>query len=116
MDDLISRIDELVDDDDESLDDWQYAWTDSWRWAPEGVELPSGTWDDQPEGELDSGWDYYPPAQIHAIPVEQVAEWLACLETMPTVERDDVQWYVVCFQCLAVGEREVDCGCSNTQS
>ncbi|MBN7314732.1 hypothetical protein [Mycobacteroides abscessus] len=114
MDDLISRIDELVDEpDDESLDDWAYPWTDSMRWAPEHVELPSGTWDDQPDAELDGGWDYHPDAQIHVIPAHQVAEWLACLDTLPVVERDDIAWYVVCFQCMSAGERSVDCGCSN---
>ncbi|WP_272865517.1 hypothetical protein [Mycobacteroides abscessus] len=33
--DLISRIDAVLDDD-ESLDDWSYGWSDSMRWAPEG--------------------------------------------------------------------------------
>ncbi|SHO82493.1 hypothetical protein [Mycobacteroides abscessus] len=112
MDELISRIDELVDDD-EPLDDWAYPWTDSMRWAPAGVELPEGCWDDQPEEELDCGWDYYPDTQIHVIPSEQVDEWVACLDTMPTVEREDVQWYVVCFTCMKAGERSVDCDCGN---
>lgn len=111
-DDLISRIDQVLDDDEQS-DDWSFGWSDSWRWAPEHVELPEGVWEDQPEGELDSGWDYHPPAEIHVIPVHQVSEWVACLDTMPPAERGDVLWYVVCFQCRAVGERSVDCGCSN---
>ncbi|AMT72188.1 MULTISPECIES: hypothetical protein [Mycobacteroides] len=111
-DDLVARIDELVDDD-ESLDDWSYGWSDSWRWAPEHVELPEGVWEDQPDAELDSGWDYSPPTQIHVIPVEQVGEWIACLDTMPTVEREDVQWYVVCFVHKVAGERQVSCGCGN---
>ncbi|WP_074377082.1 hypothetical protein [Mycobacteroides abscessus] len=111
MDELISRIDGLLDDDDESLDDWQYPWTDAMRWAPPEVELPEGTWDDQPDRELDCGWDYYPDTQIHAIPVEQVTEWTAWLDTLPRVEREDVDWYVVCFRCGTVGERSVDCGC-----
>ncbi|AMT69262.1 MULTISPECIES: hypothetical protein [Mycobacteroides] len=114
MDELISRIDELVDD--ESLDDWQYGWSDSMRWAPAGVELPSGVWDDQPDAELDSGWDYYPDTQVHVIPVEQVGEWMACLETLPPAERGDIQWYVVCFQCMMAGEHSVDCGCGNPSS
>lgn len=115
MDELISRIDELVDDD-EPLDDWQYLWSDAMRWAPEGVELPEGVWDDQAEGELDGGWDYHPPAEIHVIPVEQVGEWVACLETLPVAEREDVAWYVVCFGCMTAGERSVDCGCGNPRS
>ncbi len=116
MDELMSRIDRVLDDDDEFHDDWQYPWSDAWHWAPEHVELPLGVWEDQPEGELDGGWDYYPDAQIHAIPAHQVSEWVVCLETLPVAEREDVAWYVVCFTCMAVGEREVDCSCSNTQS
>ncbi|OHU18430.1 MULTISPECIES: hypothetical protein [Mycobacteroides] len=108
MDELISRIDDLLDsDDDEGLDDWAYGWSDSMRWAPEGV------WDDRAEGELDSGWDYFPPAEIHVIPVEQVAEWERCLDTLPPAERGDIQWFVVCFQCMKAGERSVTCGCGN---
>ncbi|MBN7483723.1 hypothetical protein I3U71_24620 [Mycobacteroides abscessus subsp. massiliense] len=114
-DDLVARIDELVDDD-EGLDDWSYPWSDAMRWAPEHIGLPEGVWDDQPEGELDSGWDYHPPAQIHVIPSDQVDEWVRCLEAIPVVEREDVQWFVVCFGCLAVGERSVDCGCGNPSS
>lgn len=117
MDDLVARIDGLLDDgDDESLDDWQYPWTDSMRWAPEHVELPEGVWDDQADAELDSGWDYHPDAQIHAIPANQVAEWERCLDTLPPAERGDIDWYVVCFGCMAVGEREVTCGCGNPSS
>ncbi|PVB20705.1 hypothetical protein [Mycobacteroides abscessus] len=116
-DDLISRIDQVLDgDDDESLDDWQYPWTDSMRWAPHGVELPEGVWDDQADEPLDSGWDYHPPTEIHVIPVEQVGEWMACLDTMPPAERGDVAWYVVCFGCMTAGERTVDCGCANPSS
>lgn len=109
-DELISRIEDLLDDD-EPLDDWQYPWSDSMRWAPAGVELPSGCWDDQAEEELDSGWDYYPPAEIHVIPAHQVDEWLACLDTMPPAERGDIDWYVVCHEHKVAGEREVDCRC-----
>ncbi|WP_100492614.1 hypothetical protein [Mycobacteroides abscessus] len=111
MDDLISRIDGLLDDDDESLDDWAYPWSDAMRWAPGDVELPED--DDQPDSPLDGGWDYYPPAEIHVIPSDQVAEWERCLETLPPAERGDIDWYVVCFQCRAVGEREVSCECGN---
>lgn len=110
MDELISRIDSVLDDD-ESLDDWAYPWVDSMRWAPPEVELPEGTWEDRPEEELDSGWDYYPPTEIHVIPASQVSEWTAWLETMPPAERDDVAWYVVCFGCMTAGERSVDCEC-----
>lgn len=113
MDDLVARVGGLLDGDDESLDDWAYGWSDSMRWAPEGVGLPEGVWDDQADRELDSGWDYYPDTQIHVIPVHQVAEWVACLETLPPAERGDIDWYVVCFQCRAVGEREVSCECGN---
>lgn len=114
MDELISRIDDLLDsDDDEGLDDWAYGWSDSMRWAPAGVELPEGVWEDQSEGELDGGWDYHPDCQIHVIPVEQVAEWVACLDTLPPAEREDVAWYVVCFQCMSAGDRDVPCGCGN---
>lgn len=119
MDELISRIDGLLDDgDDETLDDWNYPWSDSWRWAPEHVELPSGVWEDkEPEGELDGGWDGgWDGSQIHVIPVEQVGEWKRCLAGMPPAEREDVDWYVVCFGCMAVGEREVSCGCGNPSS
>ncbi|MBV0918245.1 hypothetical protein KC238_13390 [Mycobacteroides chelonae] len=108
MDELIGRIDSVLDgDDDESLDDWQYSWSDAMRWAPEGAELPG----DQSEGELDCGWNCHLDAQIHAIPVEQVAEWVACLETLPLAERGEIAWYVVCFRCGGVGERSVDCEC-----
>ncbi|AGM27688.1 hypothetical protein [Mycobacteroides abscessus] len=112
MDELISQIDQVLDDD-ESLDAWAYPWVDSMRWAPEHVELPLGVWDDQPEGELDSGWDYYPPTEIHVIPVGQVDEWTRCLDTLPPVERDDIAWYVVCFVHKVAGERDVPCGCGN---
>ncbi|WP_100485886.1 hypothetical protein [Mycobacteroides abscessus] len=115
MDELISRIDGLLDDD-EPLDDWQYPWTDSMRWAPAGVELPEGCWEDQPDSPLDGGWEYHPDCQIHVIPVEQVDEWVACLETLPPAERGDVQWYAVCFQCMTAGDREVTCGCGNPSS
>lgn len=110
MDELISRIDGLLDEVDD------IPWVDAMRWAPAGVELPEGTWEDQPEGELDGGWDYYPDTQIHVIPVEQVDEWVACLATLPPAERGDVRWYVVCFQCLASGERSVTCDCGNPSS
>lgn len=117
MDDLIARIDGVLDEpDDEPLDDWQYPWVDSMRWAPPGVELPEGVWDDQPDAELDSGWDYHPDTQIHVIPAHQVAEWTRCLDTLPSAERGDISWYVVCFGCMAVGEREVSCGCGNPSS
>lgn len=109
MDDLIGRIDGLLDDD-ESLDDWAYPWTDSMRWAPEGV------WEDQADEPLDSGWDYYPDCQIHVIPVEQVAEWTRCLETLPPAERGDIDWYVVCHEHKVAGERDVPCGCGNPSS
>ncbi|SIG37980.1 Uncharacterised protein [Mycobacteroides abscessus subsp. abscessus] len=114
MDELISRIDSVLDgEDDESLDDWAYSWTDSMRWAPEGVELPEGCWEDEPDRALDSGWEYHPDCQIHVIPAHQVAEWVRCLETMPRVEREDVQWFVVCHRHKTVGEREVTCDCGN---
>ncbi|SHX82203.1 hypothetical protein [Mycobacteroides abscessus] len=114
MDDLISRIDGVLDgEDDESLDDWAYPWVDSMRWAPPGVELPEGCWEDEPDRELDSGWDYHPDTQIHAIPAHQVAEWMDCLDAMPPVERGDVQWYVVCHRHKVAGERDVPCGCGN---
>lgn len=105
--DLISRIDAVLDDD-EPLDDWSYGWSDSMRWAPEGVELPEDDGGDEP---LDSGWDYYTNSQIHVIPSDQVVEWTRWLGTLGEAERGDVQWYVVCFRCKAVGERSVDCGC-----
>ncbi|MBF9327949.1 MULTISPECIES: hypothetical protein [Mycobacteroides] len=114
MDDLIGRIDSVLDgEDDESLDDWAYPWTDSMRWAPEGVELPEGVWEDEPESELDGGWDYHPDTQVHVIPIEQVDEWERCLDTLSPAERGDIDWYVVCFGCMAVGERSVSCGCGN---
>ncbi|MBN7491645.1 hypothetical protein I3U56_14445 [Mycobacteroides abscessus subsp. abscessus] len=114
MDDLISRIDGVLDEpDDEGTDDWQYPWTDSMRWAPPDTELPSGVWDDQPDEPLDSGWDYHPDTQVHVIPVEQVSEWERCLDTLPTVEREDISWFVVCHAHKTVGEREVTCGCGN---
>lgn len=115
MDELISRIDSVLDDD-ESLDDWAYPWTDSMRWAPPETELPSGCWEDQPDSPLDGGWDYYPDTQIHVIPVEQVAEWTRCLEAIPVVERDDIDWYVVCHEHKVVGERSVTCDCGNPRS
>ncbi|MBN7524307.1 hypothetical protein I3U46_08310 [Mycobacteroides abscessus subsp. massiliense] len=114
MDELISRIDAVLDEpDDEGTDDWAYPWVDAMRWAPPEVALPSGVWEDEPDRALDGGWDYHPDTQVHAIPVEQVDEWVRCLETLPRVERGDVQWYVVCFRCMAVGEREATCGCGN---
>ncbi|YCU49774.1 hypothetical protein ACRYGS_06100 [Mycobacteroides abscessus] len=109
MDQLISRIDGLLDEpDDESLDDWAYPWTDSMRWAPEGVEIHE---DDGADAELDGGWDYHPDPQVHVIPVEQVAEWTRWLGTLGDAERSEIAWYVVCFKCGSAGERSVDCGC-----
>lgn len=119
MDELIGRIDAVLDepdDDDESLDDWSYPWSDAMRWAPPETELPEGVWDDQPDRVLDSGWDYHPDTQVHVIPVEQVDEWERWLGTMPRVEREDISWYVVCFQCMTAGERDVPCGCGNPSS
>ncbi|QSN22123.1 hypothetical protein I3U41_05790 [Mycobacteroides abscessus subsp. abscessus] len=117
MDDLVARIDGLLDEpDDEPLDDWQYPWSDAWRWAPSDTELPEGVWEDEPDRALDSGWEYHPDTQIHVIPVAQVAEWERCLENMPRVEREDVAWYVVCFQCMTAGERSVSCGCGNPRT
>lgn len=116
MDDLIGRIDGLLDDDDEFHDDWQYPWSDAWHWAPPEVGLPSGVWEDQPDRELDCGWDYHPDTQIHAVPVEQVSEWMAWLDTMPLVEREDIDWYVVCFVHKVAGERQVTCECGNPSS
>lgn len=114
MDELISRIDAVLDEpDDETLDAWQYPWVDAMRWAPTEVELPSGVWEDEPDRALDSGWDYHPDTQVHVIPAHQVAEWMACLETLLPVERGDVQWYVVCFGCMTAGERSVTCECRN---
>lgn len=111
MDDLIGRIDDLLDDED--ADD--IPWVDAWHWAPREVELPSGVWDEQPDEPLDSGWDYHPDAQIHVIPVEQVDEWTRCLASMPRVEREDISWFVVCHAHKTVGERDVPCGCGNPQ-
>ncbi|RIS81275.1 hypothetical protein [Mycobacteroides abscessus] len=111
MDELISRIDDLLDEaDDESLDDWAYPWTDAMRWSPEdagtyGIEV------DQPDAELDSGWDWNPDPQIHVIPAQQVGEWTRWLGTLGDAERSEIDWYVVCFACGAVGEQSVDCGC-----
>ncbi|MBN7388533.1 Uncharacterised protein [Mycobacteroides abscessus subsp. abscessus] len=114
MDDLVARIDGLLHEpDDEPLDDWQYPWSDAWRWAPEGVELPEGVWEDEPDRELHGGWDYHPDTQVHVIPIEQVDEWTRCLETLPQVEREDIQWYVVCHEHKVAGEREVSCDCRN---
>lgn len=111
MDELIGRIDSVLDgDDDEPLDDWQYGWSDAMRWAP-GDAGTYGVEEDQPDSELDCGWDWHLDAQIHAIPAEQVGEWVACLETLAEAERGEIAWYVVCFHCGAVGERSVDCGC-----
>lgn len=108
MDELIGRIDLVLDD--EPLDDWQYGWSDAMRWAPGDA----GTYgvEDQPDGELDCGWDWHLDAQIHAIPAEQVPEWTRWLETLTETGRGEIAWYVVCFRCGAVGERSVDCECS----
>lgn len=105
MDDLIGRIDGLLDEEDD------YPWSDSWRsWGSAPWDL--GESDD--DRELDSGWDDgWDGSQIHMIPVEQVSEWLRCLETMPVAERGDVDWYVVCHRHKVTGEREVSCGCGN---
>ncbi|MDO3019340.1 hypothetical protein P5V65_08860 [Mycobacteroides abscessus subsp. abscessus] len=108
MDELIGRIDDLLD---EEVDD--IPWTDSWRSWGSTAPWDLGESDDEP---LDGGWDYHPPTQIHAIPAHQVSEWLACLETLPTVERDDIDWYVVCHAHKVAGERDAPCGCGNPSS
>lgn len=109
MDELIGRIDDLLD---EEVDD--IPWTDSWRsWGSTAPWDLGESDDDEP---LDSGWDYCPDTQIHVIPVEQVSEWVACLETLPPAERGDIQWYVVCFTCMRAGDREVTCECGNPRS
>ncbi|ANO18550.1 Uncharacterised protein [Mycobacteroides abscessus subsp. abscessus] len=112
MDDLIGRIDAVLGDDE--TDD--IPWSDAWRWAPPETELPEGVWEDQADAELDGGWNYYPDTQVHVISSDQVAEWVACLETLPPAERGDISWYVVCFGCMTAGDREVDCGCANPSS
>ncbi|SKY36982.1 Uncharacterised protein [Mycobacteroides abscessus subsp. abscessus] len=109
MGDLIGRIDDLLDDGDDDI-----PWSDSWRsW---GSTAPWDLGDSDDDGPLDGGWDYYPDTQIHVIPVEQVGEWTRWLNAMPRVEREDVQWYVVCFTHKVAGERSVDCGCGNPSS
>ncbi|BAX97303.1 hypothetical protein MSTE_01987 [Mycobacteroides stephanolepidis] len=115
MDELISRIDAVLDEsDDESLDDWQYSWSDAMRWHP-GDAGTYGVEEDQPDAELDGGWDWNPDPQIHVIPAEQVPEWTAWLATLAEAERAEMQWYVVCFQCGVVGDRSVTCECENLQ-
>lgn len=109
MDELIGRIDDLLD---EEVDD--IPWTDSWRsWGSTAPWDLGESDDDEP---LDSGWDYSPPTQIHVIPSDQVGEWMACLETLPPAERDDVLWYVVCHEHKVAGERDVPCDCGNPRS
>lgn len=109
MDELIGRIDDLLD---EEVDD--IPWTDSWRsWGSTAPWDLGESDDDEP---LDGGWDCHPDAQIHAIPSDQVDEWIACLATLPPAERGDIDWYVVCFTCGLAGERSVTCGCGNPSS
>ncbi|WP_100514882.1 hypothetical protein [Mycobacteroides abscessus] len=111
MDELMARIDAVLDDD-ESLDDWAYPWSDAMRWAPGDAGM-FGVEEDQAEGELDCGWEWHPDPQIHVIPVEQVGEWTRWLGTLGHAEREDVAWYVVCFTCMTAGERSVTCECGN---
>ncbi|WP_079668961.1 hypothetical protein [Mycobacteroides abscessus] len=113
MDDLVARIDAVLDDD-ESLDDWAYPWTDSMRWAPDDAGT-FGVDENQAEGELDEGWDWQPDPQIHVIPTSQVPEWTAWLGTLGQAERGEISWYVVCFRCGTAGERSVTCGCERAR-
>ncbi|MBL3752209.1 MULTISPECIES: hypothetical protein [Mycobacteroides] len=109
MDELIGRIDDLLD---EEVDD--IPWTDSWRsWGSTAPWDLGESGDDEP---LDSGWDYYPDTQIHVIPSDQVSEWTRWLDTLPAIERGDIQWYVVCHEHKVAGERDVPCGCGNPSS
>lgn len=49
--------------------------------------------------------------QIHALPVSDVPMWRTWWDRLSEDEQEEVPWYVVCFECGAVGERSVDCGC-----
>lgn len=109
MDELISRIDDLLDGETDDI-----PWTDSWRsWGSTAPWDLGESDDDEP---LDGGWDYHPDTQIHVIPSDQVAEWTRCLDTLPPAERGDIDWYVVCFTCMTAGDREVACDCANPSS
>ncbi|SKG09955.1 hypothetical protein [Mycobacteroides abscessus] len=112
-DDLLSRIDSLLDDEEiDGLGDWAYGWTDAMRWTPMEATQSEAVWEEPDDDPLDSGWDHHPDSQIHVIPAEHVAEWTAWLTNMPSAERGDISWYVVCFTCGMAGERSVSCGCT----
>lgn len=94
--DLIARIDEVLS-------------TDSMEWSPVGEDekkrILAGRQDERPRS--------LPVGQIHVIPADQVSEWRAWWDGLSGDDQADTPWYVMCFTCNAVGEREVDCVCAN---
>lgn len=94
--DIIERIDEVLS-------------TDSMEWSPVGEDekkrILAGRQDERPRS--------LPVGQIHAIPVEQVAEWTTWWDRLSEAYQADTPWYVVCHEHKTAGERDVPCGCGN---
>lgn len=92
--DIIARIDDLLS-------------VDAMLWSPvgedEAARILAGEQEERPRP--------LPVGQIHAIPVGDVPPWRAWWDTLSPDDQRDTPWYVVCFECRAVGERSVDCGC-----
>lgn len=98
-DDIIARIDALLS-------------TDAMSWSPvpegEAARILAGEQDERPRP--------LPVGQIHAISVADVPAWRDWWDTLSDDDQADTPWYVVCFGCMAVGERSVDCECGNPSS
>lgn len=96
--DIIARIDEVLS-------------MDSMSWSPlseiEVARILAGV-RDEPR--------ILPGRHIHAVPVGDVPAWRDWWDGLSGDDQADTPWYVVCFQCGAVGEREVTCGCGNPKS
>ncbi|WP_131830774.1 hypothetical protein [Mycobacteroides abscessus] len=97
--DVIERIDEVLS-------------MDAMSWSPmsesEKARILAGEQDERPRE-----WIHQ---QIHAIPMHQVSEWATWWDGLSEADQNDTPWFVVCFTCGAVGEREVSCGCGNPSS
>ncbi|MBN7314762.1 Uncharacterised protein [Mycobacteroides abscessus subsp. massiliense] len=103
-DDIIARIDEVLSA--------PYAGFDAMSWSPmsedEKQRILAGEQD-----ETDEQPRLLPIGQIHAILADRVVEWREWWDRLSEADQNVTPWYVVCFTCNAVGEREVDCVCAN---
>lgn len=94
--DIIMRIDDLLS-------------ADAMSWSPVGEDEAARILAGE-QAETPKPWV---SRQIHALPVSDAPAWRTWWDRLSEDEQEEVPWYVVCFGCMAVGEREVTCGCGN---